>query len=202
MEMSMPTGYTAAIKDGISFEKFVWSCARAFGALVTMRDDPMDAPIPQAFESSTYNAQALAKARAELTRLQAMMKREISAACAADYEQQMKRHGEWLTEKAQLREKYTAMLAKVQAWAPPTPDHAGMKDFMVKQITESISFDCSISHMRPPQKLSPEEWHAARVQSAQADAEYHEKAQAEEDERTAQRNAWLAALRESVPPAP
>jgi RNA polymerase primary sigma factor len=32
----MPTGYTAAIKDGISFEKFALQGARAFGALVTL----------------------------------------------------------------------------------------------------------------------------------------------------------------------
>ncbi|KKK60691.1 hypothetical protein LCGC14_3021870, partial [marine sediment metagenome] len=31
----MPTGYTACIKDGISFEKFVMQCARAMGACVT-----------------------------------------------------------------------------------------------------------------------------------------------------------------------
>jgi hypothetical protein len=37
----MPTGYTAAIKDGISFEKFVWDCARGMGALVMMRDEPL-----------------------------------------------------------------------------------------------------------------------------------------------------------------
>ena len=36
----MPTGYTHELHEGeeISFEKFVMSCARAFGALVLMRD--------------------------------------------------------------------------------------------------------------------------------------------------------------------
>jgi hypothetical protein len=35
----MPTGYTDKIKDGISFEEFVLSCARQFGACISMRDD-------------------------------------------------------------------------------------------------------------------------------------------------------------------
>lgn len=40
----MPTGYTDAIKDGISFNQFILSCARAFGALITMRDEPSSVP--------------------------------------------------------------------------------------------------------------------------------------------------------------
>ena len=46
----MPTGYTAPIKDGISFNDFMWGCARAFGALIMMRDDPPGTPIPERFE--------------------------------------------------------------------------------------------------------------------------------------------------------
>lgn len=198
----MPTGYTHAIKDGISFEKFVWSCARAFGALVEMRDDPMDAPIPQAFEASTHNAKELVKARAELARLQALTTREISAACAAANKAAIQSHADLLAEYDSLRDKYKAMLAKVQAWKPPTPDHVEMKNFMVQQIEQSIDFDCSTKYLRAPVQLTPEKWHSQQIESAQKDIAYHTNEQAKEDERTAQRNAWLAALRESVPPAP
>ena len=65
----MPTGYTAAVKDGITFEQFAWSCARAFGALIDMRDSPTGAPIPQRFEPSQYNAVEAEKASAEIERL-------------------------------------------------------------------------------------------------------------------------------------
>jgi hypothetical protein len=37
----MPTGYTAAIGEGIEFDKFVMQCARAMGACVMMRDEPI-----------------------------------------------------------------------------------------------------------------------------------------------------------------
>jgi hypothetical protein len=199
----MPTGYTAAIKDGISFEKFVWNCARAFGALVTMRDDPMDAPIPQAFEASPYYAEALAKAQAELARLKAMTTREISAACEADYQAAVKRRSERIAEAAELRRKYLVMHAKVQAWTPPTPDHESMKKFMAEQIETSIDHDCDISYYKgEPKKQSPEAWHAAEVIRAEHDIEYYEREFANEQERIDSRNAWLKALRESVPPAP
>lgn len=198
----MPTGYTAAIADGISFENFVWSCARAFGALVTMRDDPTDAQVPEVFTPSPYYAESLEKARSELARLKAMTTREISAACAAAFTQAMQRHAERIAESTELRNKYNAMLAKVVQWTPPTPDHAELQKFMAEQIRQSIDFDCSTRYEVAPQKQSPRAWHAAAIVEAQRSVDYHEHAAREEQERVASRNAWVKALRESVPPAP
>lgn len=64
----MPTGYTAPIYEGkqITFPEFAMQCARAFGALIDMRDDPMDSPIPDAFVPDTYHARELVKAREQL----------------------------------------------------------------------------------------------------------------------------------------
>lgn len=55
----MPTGYTAAVEDGTitEFDDFAWQCARAFGALIMMRDDPMSAPIPQKFEPTAEHVE-------------------------------------------------------------------------------------------------------------------------------------------------
>jgi hypothetical protein len=64
----MPTGFTADICKGaeVSFEDFAMTCARAFGALYSMRDEPMDAPIPETFVASGYHADELEKAKARL----------------------------------------------------------------------------------------------------------------------------------------
>ena len=68
----MPTGYTAELMEkGEPFNRFVMRCARAFGALIDLRDAQMDAPIPEKFEPSDYHVKALAKALAELERLDA-----------------------------------------------------------------------------------------------------------------------------------
>lgn len=198
----MPTGYTAAIADGISFEKFVWDCARAFGALVTMRDDPTDTPIPEVFTPAPYYAESLEQARSELARLKAMTTREISAACAADFAQAMQRHCERIAESTELRNKYNAMLAKVVQWSPPTPDHAELQKFMADQLRQSIDFDCCIRYEVEPQKREPQAWHAAALVEAQRSVDYCENGFREELERVAKRNAWVKALRESVPPAP
>ncbi len=53
----MPTGYTQAIVDNpnLSFKSFVLQCSRAFGALVTMRDDDNNAPIPDEIKPDDYH---------------------------------------------------------------------------------------------------------------------------------------------------
>ena len=72
----MPTGYTAAIADGVTFEQFALNCARAFGALIDMRDEPSDAPIPERFEPSNYHEKKIAEINDELVRLKEMSQDE------------------------------------------------------------------------------------------------------------------------------
>lgn len=199
----MPTGYTAAIADGISFEKFVWSCARAMGALIMMRGDPSDAPIPQRFEPSDYNAKAVEKAKDELSRLKSMTREQASAEASAAFWEALRSHEKRVAEMTELRNKYSAMLAQVVQWEPPTADHQGFKDFMLQQLHESIKFDCDTSYYEKhaPECKSTDGWLAIATASAERDIAYHEKAHAEEVERTESRNAWIQALRDSVPPA-
>lgn len=195
----MPTGYTAAVKDGITFEQFVWSCARAFGALVLMRDDPAGAPIPERFEPSDWNAKKLAGARDRLATLEVMSDADAAANARTDYEQAVERHRERLAEIQALSDKYHAMLARVVQWTPPTPEHQGLKDFMAEQLRQSIDFDCSTKYLTAPLLLPGAAWREAQIAQARKDIEYHAKEHAEEVERTESRNAWLRDLRESVP---
>jgi hypothetical protein len=199
----MPTGYTAAVKDGISFEKFVWSCARAMGALVLMRDERSDAPIPERFEPGNYNAQEAAKLRTELARLQAMTLEQVQSSAESAYLSACESRRIRIREGLELRNKYSAMLAKVVEWKAPTPEHEGFKEFMASQLRESIKWDCSDSYDDALTKQDATAWHNLQVTEVRRQIAYHDKAQAEENERTEQRNAWLAALRASVaPPAP
>ena len=74
----MPTGYTARLCDGEqTFKDFAMLCARACGALIEMREDPMDAPIPEKIKRSSYYDEALSKAVAEYDRL----KTSVDCAC-------------------------------------------------------------------------------------------------------------------------
>lgn len=84
----MPTGYTYAIKEGISFRDFVLKCARAFEACVSMRDDPMDKEIPE-FVASDYYQKELDKSFARLNEIVKMSDADCGIAATQEYEKQV-----------------------------------------------------------------------------------------------------------------
>jgi len=196
----MPTGYTAAIADGISFNEFVMDCARAMGACITMRDEPSGTPIPEKFEPSTYHLEAKLAASDRLVELVLMPDEAADAKASEDYEEELSRWSGRIEELKQLSERYSQMLIQVVGWKPPTPDHEGLKKFMEDQIRQSIGWDCDISYYvkNPPVKLTGLQWRAKAREQAQRDYEYHNKNYQEEVERVADRNEWLAALRGSL----
>lgn len=194
----MPTGYTSEIANGITFPEFAMRCARAFGALSTMRDEPFDAAIPVKFEPSAFYKEKAAALESEIATLEAMSLDDADRQAAAAYEAEVGHYRKCLEEARDLRQKYEAMLAQVEAWEPPTADHGELKTFMRQQIEESIRFDCSTSWLKHPVPLGGAKWRAKELDSKhQSLARYRE--EFERDCRLAKdRTAWVAALRESL----
>lgn len=192
----MPTGYTAPIKDGIEFNEFVWNCARAFGALAEMRDDPMDAPIPE-FKPSDYHEKAFKEAESNLARFKKMTVAEADKAALKEHEKSYETFERMNRESADLEDKYRSMLAKVFEWTPPSKNHEGMKKFMAEQIQQSIEYDCRVHEM--PEAMRGKEWLKLKIEKAKRDIEYHTKEHAEEVKRANDRNKWVKALASSVP---
>ena len=194
----MPTGYTAAVADGtvVDLRSFALQCARGMGALVTMRDEPWDAPIPDELKPSTaYYDELLTKAQSELGLLSMMSDLE----CAAAQERERAERAEWQAKYAEdtraQRARYEAMLAKVEAWGT---EAEGIRDFMLSQLRQSIEFDCRDYEPEPVPVLSASEWRAARMAKLTEDIRYYEAQRAAEIARTAERNRWLSALRDSL----
>lgn len=194
----MPTGYTAAIAEGITFKQYALNCARAFGALIMMRDDPADAPIPEKFEPSNWHTERLQEASERLTQLRLMNHSDAESAALAAYGDATREYDKRLAEREVLRKKYEAMLAQVVAWQAPSQDHLEYKAFMEKQIRESIDFDCS-DYGERPRLQSGAEWLSAAIKKAEWDVAYHTKEDAKERERTAGRNQWIKQLRDALP---
>jgi hypothetical protein len=194
----MPTGYTANIGKGISFQNFVLNCARAFGALVTMRDDPADAEIPDSFEPSDYHIKEIEKANIILAELEKMTIAEAQSRAEKDFAEELRSYQVRIEEYSALRQKYVDMLQKVNVWNPPTADHNGLKDFMVQQIESSINFDCSTAHLTKPKMLTPQEWISKQTENALWSLNYHREEYQKEKERCAGRTAWVRAIKESL----
>lgn len=194
----MPSTYTNDIHEGrpVTFPEFALKCAREFGVCVSMRDESLDTPIPAAFEADPYYRQALEEAAARLAALMAMKPEEIEAAylqarakALADYEAGKQKRRE-------LRERYTGMLAQVEAWEPPTPGHQKLQGFMRKQLEESMDTDAY--ELLPPVDHGAQVWWADRVAGTARLADYAEIADQTERERVQSRNEWLRLLRESL----
>jgi hypothetical protein len=193
----MATGYTAPIHDGedITFEQFVLRCARAFGAAIHQRDESMDVEIRE-MEMDSWYTESAEKARAVMDETLARAPEEWQSAFdeevlrAEEYNERIKRNNSELTAR------YEAMIAQVEAWTPPTREHYELKEFMLKQLHESLDFDVSTYRQKPPESVdSFREAEIARVTRSYANAV---EALAKEQERVRSQNAWVRALRDSL----
>jgi hypothetical protein len=193
----MPTGYTAAVVDGkvTEFKDFAMSCARAFGALITMRDDPSDAPIPDKIEPRSYYQDRIAEHQKRLGDVLAMNNVEAEAAAKAAHAEALKYRADYLVRQDQEAARLNNMLAKARAWKPPTPDHVEMKDFMIQQLMVSLpgSYAPAI-----PELLDGETWRKREGDRIAKDIVYYKNEWAKEQEHAANRTQWLKALRASL----
>lgn len=193
----MPTGYTHKIKEGQSFEDFVIGCARAFGATITMRDEPSDAPIPDEFKPSTYNIERLEKLDKELDAIRTMSDEELDEKAQKEYDDALKRYNEKIEEDKLYSEKLNEMLQKTEEWEPPTDEHIEMKKFMVSQIKDTINFDLGYEPTKPTKKTGKELF-LERIESINEDIKYNKKEHEKEVERSEGRTEWVRALKESL----
>jgi hypothetical protein len=169
------------------------------GALILMRDERMDAPIPERFEPDDYHKDAEAKAREEYERLKGLSMETAHKEHREYLDSEFARRQTRRREDTTVVDRYKAMLVKVQAWEPPTPEHEGLKKFMVSQLEESIKWDGpSDGSFESVIETDPEKWHHARIARAMKDVDCHKQHHAEEVARTESRNNWIKTLRESL----
>lgn len=196
----MPTGYTASVADGTTtLRAFALQCARAFGATVTMRDDPMSTEIPERFEPSGFYRGKMEQTLARLRHLQTLSPIEAQREMQQQHSTAMARWREQSWDDARQRVRYLAMIDAVCDWEPPTPDHRGLRSFMLQQLDESLKFDCGGEHLRMPRLQRWPEWLAEQIAKAGRDVDYYAEHQVAENLRATTRTAWVRELRASLP---
>ena len=196
----MPSGYTAAIHDGKkqTFTEFAMNCARAFGALVLLRDEP-NAPIPDEFPPSEHDKRWRDEALTKLLTLERRTTTEWADAQRAEVAEHNAYVARTSEQAAALRTRYDRMLADVNAWQPPTTEHQALKDFMVKQLEESIAFDCSTSYLTQRDEKPLQDYIDQTLRAARSQHERAEQSWQAEQSRAKGRTSWVRALRNSLP---
>ena len=198
----MPTGYTAKICEGEqAFSEFAVQCARAFGACVEQRDDPMD-ELPKTKKKSTYHERELVAAKMKLAQLKKMSvtkRTEFGKKKRAD---QIKYYEKLIVEKRQVRARLEKMLAQVNAWVPPDDRYSEFKAFMVQQLTSTIEHDGDVTyyeeHLNKEIAKSPKDYYDDEVKGAEWSVQYHRKEDKQDEDRTKERNKWITDLFQSV----
>lgn len=197
----MPTGYTADVQSGkiTELKDYALLCARAMGATIMIRDDPLDAEIPE-FEPSPFYRDYLANTRNELAEFESMSVEDRKSLHDREHAERVATANKYIAEKDDHRKRYEAMLAKAKQYAPPTAEHQGLADFMVSQLEESIRFDCDGDYIWEQEKVKQpfEQWERERLESLRERIERYASEWEQEQSRTESRNRWIRQLRESL----
>lgn len=196
----MPSGYTADIYEGkkVSGKNFIMKCARAFGATVMMKDDPLEKEIPE-FQPSTYHLDSVERAKKSLVKYENMSLEEAEKLCEQQYLSEVERVNKIIKEKEELRSRYEKTLNEVKEWTPPTNEHIELKKYAIDQLEQSIKFDCNVSYyLNPVHRESPEEYLESMIKSCKKDIIYHTKEYQAEIKRIKERNKWVNDLKDSL----
>lgn len=195
------TGYTSILLDNdYGVKEWALVCARAFGALIMMRDEPMEAPIPQRQEPSDYHVKELTRLNTELGEWEVMTQDERLAWATTKATANHQSNVDYLAKSKVQNERLQEKLKQVNAWNPPK-DYSELKRFMVEQITMCID-DLSWAENRVKESEDTESNAyricAERIDSLNKDIKYHEEQNRKEIERVEGRNEWIDGLRKAL----
>jgi hypothetical protein len=193
------TGYIHNMIDNkLNFKDFVYSCARAFTPLILMREDPLNAPIPDKFDHDEYHSKELDKVRKKYKMLSSMDSQEQLAYGKKTKAKLVKIYEESLALAEDNFKKVSAMLKKVENWKPPSKDHEPLKAYMINQLNESRDIKYEREALVGVEIRSEQSFYDADLDISKRDIKYHTEKRIEEIERTTARNLWIKLLKESV----
>lgn len=196
----MPTGYTVNVVDGklTNTKDYLLRCARAFGFLAFMKDEPLDAPIPDEIPKSTFYQDRYEEAKEELKKLEAMTKDDIHNAAEQAWrksiESDTRLYEKWSEENARCE----AMKQKVLQWNPPE-ELNGVKEFAIQQLDiskEDLSWYTNDLHKDA--RLPDDEWYELALSNCKKDAERYLELARKEQRRYDDNSRYLSMLRESL----
>lgn len=169
----MPTGYTADVVNGKITEAkdYILRCARAFGFLAFMRDEPLDAPIPDEIPKNTFYQKGHEIAKEELKKLEAMTPDDIHNAAEEAWRKGIESDDSVYKKWSEENARYEAMKQKVLQWNPPE-DLLPLKDFAIQQLDiskEDLSWHTDDPHRDA--RLPDDEWYKLALANCKKDAE-------------------------------
>ena len=194
------TGYTyKLVEEGQSFKDFLLTCARAFGALVELRDEPLSSEIP-AFEVGDYYPNQIKTLTEEVKELEGYTLEQQVAFGKDKIAKEKEYHTNALAKQKEQTQRLIEMEARVKEWIPPSSDHTSLKGFMLEQLqTSRIDWDYHEKKLARTELLVPQERFAEELAVKTKRLANAKQSLKEEEDRVAGRNKWVQLLKDSVP---
>jgi cobalamin-dependent methionine synthase I len=203
----MPTGYTAGILDGSikDFKGFATLCMRNFGATIHLRDEPFSSAY-EPMKPGSYHTKEIEKAKQLLSDAEMLPNDEIIARKVTELKQRQKQYKQSIRETKASRERLEAFLLEAIQYQPPTPEHEGIKKFMIKQLTETINFDGETDYYEKELEKITEEMlsitsdkiRGEMKEQAYKDLHYHTAELNKEIKRCEESNKWVSDFLKSL----
>jgi hypothetical protein len=195
----MPTGYTSDVQEGkvTTLEAFVTNCARAFLWQARDSSEPDLRKLVSSEGSLSYYVKSLEESKAALAKLESLDEAGWRKIYDDEGAEAIRFAYDYNKRKAEERERYTAMINKVNAWTPPTPEHVKLKEFMIEQLESSRKFDCDGADWEVKQE-SFDSWKKHKYESALVRVKRDE---ADVEKQSSRKNdflGWVNDLLESV----
>ena len=201
----MPSGLTCKIYEGtdLSLRDFALRCVRQLGAGYTAtnqveKEMPRDkAPI---IPVSDYHPKQLARAKEEVKHWMEVEKnpKELDRLYNEYLAKREEENRSYSSDKSELKARYLTMKAKVEAWNLPET-YASLKELMLKQINESLDFDCKdYSYLHNYPAPSKEEWLQIKISCACRDVNYHTEEYEKEIKHVKELNDYLQGLYDEI----
>jgi hypothetical protein len=169
-----------------------------------MRDDPWDASLrfrSPVDTSASYQQKHLESSKELLARLEAATPEERLAIGVADRADSIERYKGYVEKQKRENKIFNEMLAQVNAWTPPTPDHAELKKFMTEQLETSLHDTTYYERqVMEAEERDPADYYEDEVSACKREIEYYKKQIDEKLNRkkTFDADLWIASLCDSL----
>ena len=141
----MATGYTIEVLNGNAktLEDFAKVCLMGFGATSHMKEEPISTPY-RVMEVDANNKKEERKLKKRLKEFKLISDEQIYE----DERNALTKSREHFADKKvkakEARLKVEKLLREAQLWTPPSKKHKVMKDFMIKELKNTLDFDCDL----------------------------------------------------------
>lgn len=200
----MPSYYTADINEGkdISFQEFALKCARAYGAFVHMRDEPLNTTLSRP-TLSDYHTNEIKNIENEFALFLKSSTEQRKKMFEIEMEKEEAYYLREIEKEKQIKNKYLTLINDVKAYKPQSTELKEFKNFMFDQLIDGMKYDCSNEdwYNKSIQSLKEETfetWEEERMNLYNSKLGYQKEALKKEKKSIDLANKWIDELYKSL----